>query len=94
MVVAVTCTVSSPTVTFHLGNEESPSFYYDCLMVGTTQYTLDEFRARLQKMTDAELIRYGKSARFMSKPENGKADPVYVAQLEECRAEWRRRHPK
>ena len=65
-------------------------------MVGTKQYTLDEFRARLQKMIDAELVRYGKAARFMCDPDprNGKADPIYVAQLKECRAEWRRRHPK
>jgi hypothetical protein len=63
-------------------------------MVAITPFSLEEFRARLRKMSDAELIRYGKAARFMSKPENGKADPIYVSQLTECRAEWRRRHPK
>jgi len=63
-------------------------------MVGITDYTLEEFRARLAKMSDAELIRYGKAARFMSDPKNGKVDPIYVSQLKECRAEWRRRHPK
>jgi hypothetical protein len=63
-------------------------------MVGLTDYSLEEFRARLAKMSDAELIRYGKAARSMSAPQNGKVDPIYAAQLKECIAEWRRRHPK
>jgi hypothetical protein len=49
-------------------------------------------------MSDAELIKYGKAARYMANPANS-ADKrtvheVYKIQLEECRAEWRRRHPK
>jgi hypothetical protein len=63
-------------------------------MVGTTQFSVEEFRKRLEKMSDAELIRYGKAARYMSDPKNGAVDPTYPCQLKKCRAEWRRRHPK
>jgi hypothetical protein len=50
---------------------------------------------RLRKMTDAELIRQGKAAREMSKSGFGnEPGNIFLVQLEECRAEWRRRHPK
>jgi hypothetical protein len=29
---------------------------------------VEEFRARLRKITDAELLRYGKAARYMCSP--------------------------
>ncbi|MFZ1971487.1 MAG: hypothetical protein WAU89_01515 [Candidatus Acidiferrales bacterium] len=48
-------------------------------------------------MSDEQLIRYGKAARYMADPRqsaNGRVENVYVVQLAECRAEWRRRHPK
>jgi len=52
---------------------------------------LEELRARLRKMTDAELIRFGKAAGFLCRP--GKESPreCFVIQLEEARAEWARR---
>jgi hypothetical protein len=67
-------------------------------MVELAEFRIDEFRKRLQAMSDPELIRYGRAARYMSNPANS-ADKktvheVYKVQLEECRAEWRRRHPK
>jgi hypothetical protein len=55
---------------------------------------VEEFRARLQKMTDAQLLRYGKAARYMCSPIAyfGKAPrETFVIQLRECRAEWKRR---
>ena len=55
---------------------------------------VEEFRARLQKMTDAQLLRYGKAARYMCSPTAyfGKAPrETFVIQLRECRAEWKRR---
>jgi hypothetical protein len=55
---------------------------------------LDEFRARLRKMTDAQLLRYGKAARYMRSPTAyfGKAPrETFVIQLWECRVEWKRR---
>ena len=45
-------------------------------MVGTAQFNIEEFRARLQKMSDAELIRYAEAARFVSDPKNGEVRPV------------------
>jgi len=55
---------------------------------------LDDLRARLRKMTDAELLRYGKAARYMCSPAAyfGKAPrETFVIQLKECRAEYKRR---
>jgi hypothetical protein len=55
---------------------------------------LEEFRARLRKMTDAELLRYGKAARYMCSPTAyyGKAPrETFVIQLRECRVEFKRR---
>jgi hypothetical protein len=60
---------------------------------------LDEFHARLREMTDAELFRYGKAARYMCSPTAYFGDApreTFVIQLRECRAEWKRRknHPR
>lgn len=55
---------------------------------------VEEFRARLQKMTDAELLRYWEAATFMCSPAAyfGKAPcQSFVIQLRECREEFRRR---
>jgi hypothetical protein len=55
---------------------------------------VEEFRARLRKMTDAQLLGYGKAARNMCSPIAyfGKAPrETFVIQLRECRAEWKRR---
>jgi hypothetical protein len=68
----------------------------------STQFTKDEidleaFRALLRKMTDEELIREGKAGRYMCSPMANFGKPprkVFVIQLEEVKAEWRRRHPK
>jgi transcription initiation factor IIE alpha subunit len=47
---------------------------------------LDELRARLRKMTDKELIEYGKAGASRDKSPR----EVFVIQLKEARAEWRR----
>ena len=51
----------------------------------------------LRKMSDEELREFGKAARYMVSPgaNMGKPPlPTFVLQLEEARAEWRRRHPQ
>ena len=53
---------------------------------------LDELRTRLRRMSDEELLRFGKAARFMCSDKSPRQ--VFVVQLEEARAEWKRRHPK
>ena len=50
-------------------------------MVGTLQFDVGESGKRIQKMTDAELIRFGKAARYMADPKNS-ADKKAAA------AEW------
>ena len=58
---------------------------------------VDDLRARLRKMSDGKLHEFGEAARYMVSPKAnlGKPPlPVYVLQLEETVAEWRRRHPK
>jgi len=52
---------------------------------------------RLRKMTDAELLRFGKDNRYMCSPYANLGKPpleAFVIQQREARAEWRRRHPK
>jgi hypothetical protein len=57
---------------------------------------VDALRTRLRKMSDEELREFGKAAKYMvsAKANIGKPPlPDFVPQLEEARAEWRRRHP-
>src|SRR5258705_9027902 len=49
-------------------------------------------RKQITKLTDPELIRYGKAASQMCESGLGEAPKEgLVAQLEECREEWKRR---
>jgi len=60
-------------------------------------FDIDALRARLRKMSDEELREFGKAARYMVSPtaNMGKPPlPTFVLQLNEARAEWRRRHPR
>ena len=57
---------------------------------------LEQIRARLQKLTDEQLINFGQSARYMCSPKANMGKPPlesFLVQLQEARAEWRRRHP-
>jgi hypothetical protein len=57
---------------------------------------LEGLRARLRKMTDSELLRYGRAAKSMCSPDAyfGQAPrQAFLIQLEEARQEWRRRNP-
>jgi hypothetical protein len=60
-------------------------------------FDIEKLLERLQKMTDAQLLEFGRAARHLCSPEANFGKPpreVFVIQLEEARAEWRRRHPK
>ena len=60
-----------------------------------TTLNVDELRTRLRKMSNEELRKFGKAARFMVSPKANMGKPPlpdFVLQLEEARAEWRRRH--
>ena len=56
---------------------------------------VDELRTRLRKMSDEELRKFGEAAKYMVSPRANMGKPplpAFVLQLEEARAEWRRRH--
>lgn len=52
-------------------------------------------RARLARMSDEQLVQFGKDARYMCSAKASMGKPPrqnFVIQLEEAAAEWRRRH--
>jgi hypothetical protein len=53
---------------------------------------LEQLRTRLRKMSDAQLVSFGKAARSLCR--DPKCPDVFKLQLQEARVEWRRRHPK
>jgi hypothetical protein len=53
---------------------------------------LEQLRARLRKMPDEELVRFGKAARSLCR--DPRCPDTFKRQLAEARAEWRRRNPK
>ena len=60
------------------------------------EINIEELRQRLGKMTDGELRQFGEASRFMCSPGANLGKPprdVFVIQLNEARAEWRRRRP-
>jgi hypothetical protein len=60
----------------------------------SSEIDLEELQARLRKMSDTELRRFGKAAAAMCSPRANLGKPprkAFVIQLEEARAEWRRR---
>jgi hypothetical protein len=65
-------------------------------MIQSQPEDIEQIRERIRKMSDAELRKYGRAARDLSDPKKnqGKPNPAFKIQLDEARAEWRRRHPK
>jgi hypothetical protein len=54
---------------------------------------LERLRTRLQEMSDAELLRFAKAARYICSPRANRERPAreeFVILLEESLAEWRR----
>jgi hypothetical protein len=65
-------------------------------LAGEKGLDLEALRARLRRMNDQELLRFGKSARYMCSPAaNLGQEPRqgFVIQLREAVEEWRRRRP-
>jgi hypothetical protein len=67
-------------------------------LAGESSFDVEGFRVRLRAMTDAELIAAEKQLRSLVYPlrYDGDGKPMVSAfsiQLDEARAEWRRRHP-
>jgi hypothetical protein len=65
-------------------------------MIQSEPENVEQIRERIRKMPDAELRKYGRAARDLSDPKKnfGPPNPAFKFQLDEARAEWRRRHPK
>ena len=65
-------------------------------MIQTDPEDVERIRERLRKMSDHELRKFGRSARDMADPKKnfGAPNPAFKIQLDEARAERRRRHPK
>ena len=65
--------------------------------IGFAEFDVEALRERLQKMTDDQLVKFGKAAAYMCSPKVNRGRPPreeFVIQLQEARAEWRRRHPR
>ena len=63
--------------------------------VGFLPLQIEAVRARLSKMSDADLLRFGRAAATLCRPDGNFGHPprqVFVDQLQEARAEWRCRH--
>jgi hypothetical protein len=61
-------------------------------LAGENGLDLEALRARLTRMSDRELLRFAKSARYMCSPEANfgkKPRHVFVIQLREAQNEWR-----
>jgi|HubBroStandDraft_5_1064220.scaffolds.fasta_scaffold81375_3 hypothetical protein len=64
------------------------------MSIGFRLKSPEEVCAQLEKMSDAELIEHGKTLRALCRPTKGQGiDKGWLMQLNESRAEWRRRHP-
>jgi hypothetical protein len=67
------------------------------MSVAFDEFNEERERERLRKLSDEELIREGRTARYMCSPSTnfGKAPrDVYVIALRLVKEEYRRRHPK
>ena len=65
------------------------------MSVGFRQRTIEEIREELRQMSDAELLKHGKSLRALCKPDPlGHVHEAWSIHLKEARDEWQRRHPK
>lgn len=64
------------------------------MSIGFRMKTPAEVRAELEKLTDAQLIEHVKTLReFCRRLKGQKVDKGWLMQLNEARAEWKRRHP-
>ena len=57
--------------------------------------SVEQIRELIHNMSDAELRKYGRAAKDLSDPKKnfGPRNPAFQVQVDEARAEWRRRHP-
>jgi hypothetical protein len=68
--------------------------YLSSIAFESSETQLQKLRERLRQMSDDELIKFGTMVRGLSEPRVSVTPDPWKAQLEEARAEWKRRHPK
>jgi hypothetical protein len=59
------------------------------------EFDVAALQERLRKMSDNELLSFGKAAQYMCSPSANLGQPpreCFVIQLNQARAEWRRRN--
>ena len=64
-------------------------------VVALEEDSVEQSRARLRRLPDQALLRFGQSARYMCSPaanHGAEPGPPFDLQLNEGIAEWRRRH--
>ena len=65
-------------------------------LAGENELDLEALRARLRRMSEKELLRFGQAARYMCSPaanDGGEPRQVFVVQLREAEEEWHRSRP-
>ena len=60
----------------------------------SSEVELQKLRERLRLMSDEELVKFGKMVRGLTEPRVSVMPDTWKEQLQEARAEWRRRQPK
>src|SRR5260370_22155745 len=80
------------------GSRVSSTIYNAAMSVGflSDDNLRERRRAELRAMTDDQLIQHGRTIRRIIGPHNPNVKPPegFARQLEDARAEWRRRHPR
>jgi hypothetical protein len=69
---------------------------YNELVFNPDAFHLDQCRARLQRMDDAALERFGKAAAYIASPATNLGHPPrepFLVQLREARVEWNEGYP-
>jgi len=75
--------------------QNKPSGITPMQSIRLADFDVEALRTRLRKMSDEELREFGKAARYMTNARANMGKPSlasFVLQLEEARAEWKRRH--
>jgi hypothetical protein len=62
--------------------------------IGFREFSEDEYRNFIQTLPDEKLVQEGKKLRSLVYPKTVGQPSVFRRQLELCREEYRRRHPK
>jgi hypothetical protein len=66
-------------------------------MIAEAQFTVEDFRNRIQTMTDEKLVQMGRGAIHgcpLNSADKRTVRALYVTQLQLRREEWARRHPE